>query len=141
MQGEREGRFISTFMDLMDSFLPNFQVTWISTEFHYVVVTGGSAKRAVVCGTQTSEPEPPGDLICLFWNSTILDPQSESSEGPPSHIQFVDLPVEAGILQGVRNTHRNTQKYLQIYSEIHRNTQIITAILWSALSGEALSLC
>ena len=45
----------------MDSFLPDFQVTTISTEFHHIVVLGGSAKRPVVCGTQTSEPGPPGE--------------------------------------------------------------------------------
>merc|ERR1719295_2548849 len=59
----REGRFISTFIDLVDSFMPNFQV------------------------------DPPKAQSFVELQKIKKQKESNNFEGPPSHIQFVDMPL------------------------------------------------
>merc|ERR1719264_2401924 len=69
----REGRFISTFIDLVDSFMPNFQV------------------------------DPPKAQSFVELQKIQKQKESNNFEGPPSHIQFVDMPVDSSYMDGSRN--------------------------------------
>merc|ERR1719500_1455720 len=69
----REGRFISTFLDLVDSFMPNFQV------------------------------DPPKAQSFVELQKIQKQKESNNFEGPPSHIQFIDMPVDSSYMDESRN--------------------------------------
>merc|ERR1719500_1784289 len=69
----REGRFISTFLDLVDSFMPNFQV------------------------------DPPKAQSFVELQKIQKQKESNNFEGPPSHIQFIDMPVDSSYMDGSHN--------------------------------------
>ena len=115
----REGRFISTFLDLVDSFMPNFQVSLnlsissggtleVLLLFCRILISKGWPTRSpVFCWTAEDQKYAAGRNglqfvittinICTFW----IFKDSKSFDGPPSHIQFVDMPVDSSYMDGV----------------------------------------
>ena len=115
----REGRFISTFLDLVDSFMPNFQVSLnisissgkileVLLMFCLILISKGWPTRSpVFCWTSEDQKYAAGRNGLQFLIKTIhickfrIFKDAKSFDGPPSHIQFVDMPVDSSYMDGV----------------------------------------